>query len=93
MADFFFQNDFQSKLKGKNLYILFVHSFIYTMTISLIFMYFNVFVLWKFFIILLSHMYIDYSKSHAKDKSKSLTTYLYIDQLLHISINFILFFI
>lgn len=91
IADYPLQGDFLAQTKGKYWYSLFVHSMIYALTISLCFKLLGVFALWKVIILIGSHMTIDVIKAQAKNKDKALTTYLYIDQLLHISIDIVLF--
>jgi hypothetical protein len=54
---------------------------------ALVFKFIGVFAVWKAIALVLSHIVIDYKKAHVKDKNKALTTYLYIDQALHIIIN------
>ncbi|RGY66689.1 DUF3307 domain-containing protein [Fusobacterium ulcerans] len=83
-GDYVFQTDFMAKFKGENNYILFNHSWMWTACIYICF-----FILGKelnllqclFFLI--GHMAIDKWKCERKDKTKSLTVYLWIDQLLH----------
>ena len=53
----------------------------------------GVFAIWKAIVLIGSHMIIDYKKATAKNKDKALTTYLYIDQILHLIINIILLLI
>jgi len=53
----------------------------------------GVFTIWKAIVLVVSHIVIDYKKSHAKNKDKALTTYLYIDQALHIIIILTLYYI
>jgi hypothetical protein len=47
----------------------------------------------KAVILVVTHIVIDYVKSHAKDKHKQETVYLYIDQFLHICINIAMYLI
>lgn len=93
IADYPLQSDFLAQTKGKYFYSLLAHSVIYGLTISLCFKLLGVFDLWKAFTLVVSHIAIDYKKATNKDKGKALTTYLYIDQLLHLIINYILLFI
>ena len=44
-------------------------------------------------VLVISHIIIDYKKATATNKDLALTKYLYIDQVLHISIILILTFI
>ena len=87
IADYPLQGDFLAQTKGKYWYSLLAHSIIYGLTISLCLKLLGVFALWKALVLVLSHIIIDYKKATANDKDKALTTYLYIDQALHIGIN------
>lgn len=60
---------------------------------AICFYYIGCYELWKVFILIIFHMTIDYFKANAKNKDKALTTYLYIDQALHILINYALLFL
>ena len=93
IADYPLQGDFLAQTKGKYWYSLFVHSIIYGLTIALCFRLIGVFAIWKAILLVGSHIIIDYKKATAKNKDKALTTYLYIDQFLHIIINIILYLI
>jgi hypothetical protein len=93
IADYPLQGDFLAQTKGKYWYSLFVHSIIYGLTIALCFRLIGVFAIWKAILLIGSHMIIDYKKATAKNKDKALTTYLYIDQILHLIINIILLLI
>ncbi|WIF95024.1 DUF3307 domain-containing protein [Caminicella sporogenes] len=90
IADYPLQGDFLAQTKGKYWYSLLAHSLIYGLTIALCYKLLGVFAVWKAVVLIASHMVIDYKKATAKNKEKALTTYLYIDQLLHIVINVIL---
>lgn len=92
ISDYSLQNDFLVQTRGKYWHSLLVHSIIYGLMMSLCFDLLGVFVIWKAFVLVGSHYIIDYQKANAKDKSKALTTYLYIDQILHMLINIILYF-
>jgi len=63
---------------------------IYSLTICLCFKLLGVFAIWKFVVLFISHMIIDYIKANSKNKEKALTSYLYIDQGLHIVISILL---
>jgi hypothetical protein len=93
ILDYPLQSDYLAITKGKDWYSLLAHSLIYALGISLCLYYIECFEIWKCFILIISHYIIDYKKSHAIDKKKSNTIYLYIDQILHICINIILIFI
>jgi hypothetical protein len=92
ILDYPLQGDFLASTKGKYFYSLLAHSLIYAAGMSSIFYYLvshnNILII--FSILLITHYVIDYIKSHAKNKDKALTLYLYIDQALHLIINFIL---
>lgn len=92
IADYPLQSDFLAQTKGKYWYSLMVHCFLYSMTIgtAMVLMkgYFSIS---SMMIIYITHVAIDYCKANAKNKEKALTTYLYIDQLAHILVNFIVF--
>jgi len=66
---------------------------IYSLLVCLCFKLLGVFIIWKFVVLLISHLIIDYVKSNAKNKEKALTSYLYIDQSLHIIIVLGLLFV
>lgn len=92
IGDYVFQSDFLANTKSKSFYNLFVHCFLYSMTICITFVLLKgTFYMYQFIILLSSHMVIDFIKSNAKNKNKQLTTYLYIDQFLHIVINLSLY--
>ena len=90
IADYPLQGDFLAQTKGKYWYSLLAHSVIYGLTIALALKLLGLFTIWKAIALIISHMVIDYKKATAKNKEKALTTYLYIDQALHIVINIIL---
>lgn len=93
IADYPLQGDFLAQTKGKYWYSLLAHSIIYGLTIALCYKLIGVFTIWKAIVLIGSHMIIDYKKATAKNKDKALTTYLYIDQILHLIINIILLLI
>lgn len=93
IADYPLQCDFLAQTKGKYWYSLLAHSIIYGLTIALCFKLIGVFAIWKVIVLVGSHIIIDYKKATAKNKDKALTTYLYIDQILHLIINIILLLI
>lgn len=93
IADYPLQGDFLAQTKGKYWYSLFAHSMIYGLTVALAFKLLGVFTLWKAMVLVISHIIIDYKKATATNKDLALTKYLYIDQVLHISIILILTFI
>lgn len=91
VLDYPLQSDFLAQTKGKYWYSLFAHSITYSLGMALVFKLLGAFVIWKAIILVISHMIIDYKKATAKNKERALTTYLYIDQALHIAINIILY--
>ena len=93
IADYPLQGEFLAQTKGKYWHSLFVHSMIYSLSVCLCFKLLGVFVIWKFAVLLISHLIIDYVKSNSKNKEKALTSYLYIDQSLHIIIALGLLFV
>ena len=93
IADYPLQGDFLAQTKSKYWYSLLAHSIIYGLTIALCYKLIDVFAIWKAIVLIGSHMIIDYKKATAKNKDKALTTYLYIDQILHLIINIILLLI
>ena len=92
IADYPLQTCPQAKTKGRYFYSLLSHSIIYGLTISLAFKILGVFAIWKAIVLIVSHVVIDYFKATSKNKEKAMTTYLYIDQALHITINIILMY-
>ncbi|WP_352419832.1 DUF3307 domain-containing protein [Proteiniborus sp.] len=90
IADYPLQCDFLAQTKGKYWYSLLAHSIIYGLTVALTLNLLGLFATWKAMVLLISHIIIDYKKATAKNKDKALTTYLYIDQALHIAINIFL---
>lgn len=93
LLDYPLQSDFLATTKGKYFYSLLAHTMIYGLGMSLCLQLLGTLTIWKTLVLLLSHLIIDYWKSHAKNKDKALTTYLYIDQVLHIGIDALLYFI
>lgn len=93
ICDYPLQGDFLAQTKGKYFYSLLAHSIIYGLGIALVFKMLGVFTIWKAIVLVVSHIVIDYKKSHAKNKDKALTTYLYIDQGLHIGLNTLLYLV
>ena len=93
LLDYPLQGDFLARTKGEYFYSLLAHSLIYGLGISLVLKIMGIFAIWKAIVLVISHIIIDYKKATAKDKTKALTTYLYIDQALHICINMIMLFI
>jgi len=92
IADFPLQSDFIARLKGKRIYILFAHAMIYATIISLVLLYLGKYTDWKFFVILLSHMLIDWWKAR-QPSDDAHWHLLYYDQIGHIVINALLYFV
>lgn len=90
IADYPLQGDFLAQTKGKYWYSLLAHSIIHGLTIALALKLLGLFAIWKSIFLIVSHIIIDDKKATAKDKSKALTTYLYINQTLHIIINIVM---
>lgn len=89
IADYPLQSDYLATTKGKEWYSLLVHCIIYSVFTSLGLWFVNVYTDWKFIVLLVTHIGIDHWKTTKPPENK----YLYIDQLLHIIILFILYFI
>lgn len=90
VLDYPLQGDFLAQTKNKYWYSLMTHCIIYGLGIAMCLKIIGVYTLWKVFVLIGSHIIIDYLKCHAKNKDKALTTYLYIDQSCHIIINLLL---
>ena len=93
VLDYPLQGEFLAQTKGKYWYSLLAHSMIYGLGMAICLYYLGVFAVWKAIVLILSHMIIDYKKATAKNKDIALTTYLYVDQTLHLVINFVLYFV
>jgi hypothetical protein len=83
IGDFPLQGDFLANMKGKFDYILFCHALIWTGCVCAVLGYFGVFAWWKAALLLVGHFAIDRWSSRKKDKTKALTSDLWIDQGLH----------
>lgn len=91
--DYPLQPEYIAKTKGTDLYNLFVHSMIYGLGMAFLFKFIGSFAIWKAFVLVISHIIIDGIKAHSKNKELQGSLYLYIDQLLHLLINLILYMI
>jgi len=91
ICDYPLQGDFLASTKGKYWYSLLAHSVIYGLGMVLVFKFLGVFAIWKAVVLIASHVVIDYKKATAKNKERALKSYLYIDQLLHLAIDFVLY--
>lgn len=89
IADFPLQGEFLAKMKGKRIYLLFAHSMIYATVLSMGLIFFNVFTIWKFFALLISHMLIDGWKA-SKPQDEKYWHLIYYDQSAHLIINILL---
>lgn len=81
------------KLKRQNVKYIGFHVILYTISVAVAFIYLQLFSIYKFFIVLGSHFLIDYIKCYKISyKHRSLKFYIinFIDQLLHVSILFII---
>lgn len=93
ILDYPLQGGFLAQTKGKYWYSLFAHSMIYGLGMAFVLNLMNTDnIIPKALFLVASHMFIDMVKATARNKDKALTTYLYIDQLLHIIINVALYF-
>ena len=93
VLDYPLQGEFLAQTKGKYWYSLLAHSMIYGLGMALVLNLLGVFATWKAIVLVASHILIDYKKATAKNKEKALTSYLYIDQSLHLAINLALYYI
>ncbi|MFH0902324.1 MAG: DUF3307 domain-containing protein [Pseudomonadota bacterium] len=89
LADFPLQGSFLAAMKGRRLYILFAHAFIYAAVLGLALFVLGCYADWKVGVLLLSHMLIDGWKANmpADDAHWHL---IYYDQLMHLAINVLL---
>ena len=82
-GDYHLQDDFQAQNKGKNDFILFVHSALWTGLICIGLFIVGLFAWWKIIMLLMGHFIIDRWKARKEDKTYSLTRDLWLDQGLH----------
>ena len=87
VADFPMQGSYLATTKSELLYSLVAHSVIYAGVLSCGLYMLGIYAIWKSVILLVSHVVIDYWKSHAKNIERQHGIYLYIDQALRIGIN------
>jgi hypothetical protein len=95
VLDYPMQGSFLAQTKGKYLYSLLAHCMIYGIGIAITFRGLGAPVASFIPIVVFvvgTHLLIDFKKATAKNKELALTTYLYIDQAMHIIINTILIF-
>jgi hypothetical protein len=86
IADYPLQGDFLANFKGKNDFVLLVHSIIWSGVVSFGFLYIGKQIEVIFPVLLVGHFFIDRWKSKKIDKTNktnALTKDLYIDQALH----------
>ena len=82
LGDYFLQTDYLAINKGKDNYILCIHSILYTFAIGLIFGN-GISQLW-YWIILLTHILVDYVKARGiTPKIMGETNALILDQVIH----------
>lgn len=85
LYDFHIQGDFIGRLKGSNDFLLIVHCLTWALLLSVVLDVYGIYEPWKLFFLSMTHYLIDYWKSHKLDDDpRKLTTWLYIDQLLHL---------
>jgi len=85
IADYPMQGDFLANIKGKNFFLLMVHSWMWSGIIYFGLMYFGLAQPYDFLQLFIVHTMIDKWKCNRPDKSKALTTDLYIDQAAHMA--------
>lgn len=82
LGDYLFQSNYIAINKGKDNYLLFVHSVLYTLAVYMVFG--TVMSSLGYWVILLSHVFIDYIKARGiTPKKYGESSALIIDQLLH----------
>lgn len=89
----FFKCNDLGKLKRQNIKFIGLHVILYTLSVTVAFLYLKLFSIYKLLIILGSHFLIDYIKCYKITyQDYSLKYYIsnLIDQLLHVSILFII---
>ena len=84
IGDYVLQNDFLAKNKGDNEFLLAVHCYLWTSIICAGLLLLGKFTIASSVFLFIGHFIIDRKKAKRKDKSKALTTDLYIDQALHL---------
>lgn len=82
LGDYLFQTNYLAMNKGKDNYLLFVHSVLYTFAILLVFS--STISFWGYWFILLSHIIVDYVKARGiTPKLFGDKKALFLDQLIH----------
>lgn len=86
VLDYPLQGAFLAEYKQKNNYILFVHSAIWSLGLSIVLMGLGLFAWWKVVMLLIGHYLIDYWKCRSLYKKWNIKDWnsLYIDQGLHV---------
>lgn len=86
ILDYPLQGDFLAKFKSEKNYILFVHSMIWAGGLSSALIYLNMFEWWKFGMLLVGHILIDFWKCRGYYKKLKISDWnsLYIDQSFHV---------
>jgi len=85
IGDYPLQGDFLGVYKSKYEYLLFVHCFIWSGTISLVLFQLGIFEWWKLAFLFIVHYIVDRWKCrHPKNKELGLTKLLWIDQSIHV---------
>jgi hypothetical protein len=86
LLDYPLQGDFLSNNKGQSFYILFIHSVIWGLGLSIFLFHVGLFAWWKMVFLVIGHFVIDGWKARGHYKKMGLTdrsAYL-IDQILHL---------
>lgn len=83
IADYPMQGDFLANIKGKNLFLLLVHAWIWSGLIYMGLMYYGLDSPLDFAQLFILHTIIDKIKCSMPDKTKALTRDLYFDQAAH----------
>ena len=63
IGDFFLRTNFINIYKSRNLFVLFLHCFMWAGCISIVLEYFEMFSILKFIFLLIGHFIVDYVKS------------------------------
>ncbi|HUS50148.1 MAG TPA: DUF3307 domain-containing protein [Candidatus Paceibacterota bacterium] len=82
IGDMVLQSSFMSEYKGKFWYPMFSHVFIWTMCISLVLNYFEIFTYWKFGFLFIGHWLMDKWKSNTP-RDDAHRWCMYVDQGWH----------
>jgi hypothetical protein len=82
MGDMAFQTQFIADRKGKNFFFMMLHAIIWTGSINIVLEIFNIFSPWKFLLLIIPHMIIDFWKANLPRDDKHMWA-IYVDQSLH----------